>query len=310
MIGTGGTIRNLAKVDGRRRDYPIPPLHGYELTRTRLRDLSALLAGRKRRSRALLPGLNTERADSIVGGAIAAECILERGGAGRITVAGLGLREGIVLDALGLGLPPPADVRRIALATLCRRFTPCAAGHEGRRVRLARALFRLLEPERDAIVEEMLEHAAACLDIGRSIDYYRRHQHTAAILRASGLFGFRHREIAKLAAIVELSDINGWNLKHYRPLLRKADQPGLARAGLVLALADQLDHRLPPGAEARIRGRMRADACLLFEPALAPWDAPRFRARFQQAFGRELRLAPERGRRSRDRKRSGAERPS
>src|SRR5204862_7745205 len=36
VVGTGGTIRNLAKMDRRKRPYPIPRLHGYVLTTKRL----------------------------------------------------------------------------------------------------------------------------------------------------------------------------------------------------------------------------------------------------------------------------------
>ena len=37
LVGTGGTLRNLAKVDLRSRDYPVSRLHGYTLTRKRLK---------------------------------------------------------------------------------------------------------------------------------------------------------------------------------------------------------------------------------------------------------------------------------
>ena len=43
LIGTGGTIRNLGKIDTRLRGYPITRLHGYILTAGRTRRLSALL---------------------------------------------------------------------------------------------------------------------------------------------------------------------------------------------------------------------------------------------------------------------------
>ena len=35
LVGTGGTLRNLAKIDQRASGYPIPRLHGYVLTRRR-----------------------------------------------------------------------------------------------------------------------------------------------------------------------------------------------------------------------------------------------------------------------------------
>lgn len=290
LVGTGGTIRNLAKADARSREYPILRLHGYELTARRLGDLTALLAARKRRARANLAGMNADRADSIVGGSLAAEGALEQCGAHRILVAGLGLREGLLLELLGLTAPAPDRVRRMSVAALCRRFAVCGEERTQRRLRLVRSLRRALEPSRDPRVEEMLEHAAAALDIGRAVDYYRRHQHAASILRGAGLLGFGHREIAMTAAIVELSDRSGWNPKRYRPLLRKQDQPVLDRAGILLALADQIEHRLAPGATPEVRCRATVGAALLETPALSDWDVPWCRSRFQHAFGKELRV--------------------
>ena len=70
LIGTGGTIRNLAKMDRYGRTYPISRLHGYVLTRRRMRDVFERLASRSAARRRAIPGLNADRADSIVGGAL------------------------------------------------------------------------------------------------------------------------------------------------------------------------------------------------------------------------------------------------
>src|SRR6266508_4401642 len=44
LVGTGGTVRNLAKIDRRgREDYPITRLHGYELGRRRVKTYTGLL---------------------------------------------------------------------------------------------------------------------------------------------------------------------------------------------------------------------------------------------------------------------------
>src|SRR5438105_4636399 len=69
LIGTGGTVRNLAKVDRRTRgDYPISLLHGYTIDRRRLDDAGTLLASQAASERGRVPGLNGDRSDSIVAG--------------------------------------------------------------------------------------------------------------------------------------------------------------------------------------------------------------------------------------------------
>ncbi len=291
LIGTGGTVRNLAKIDSRRREYPIQRLHGYELTRAHLRELMALLTGIKVSARASVPGLNPDRADSIAGGGVTAECMMDACGGTRFLVTGFGLREGIALSTLGAALPSPEDVRVGSIASLTANFNTCIPARSRRRSDLALALYKILEPHPEPFFRELMAHAAAVLDIGRSVDYYRLHAHTALVIRASGLFGFSHREIAQLSSLVELADRNGWNLKRCRPLLHEDDHAPLERAGLVLALADAIEQRLPPRRRAKVSGRVRSGEFVLDEPALDAWEGLEFRKRFRKEFGLELRTA-------------------
>ena len=67
LVGIGGTVRNLAKIDLRRTDHPLPLLHGYELRESNLGRIIEDLSARTMKRRARLRGLNPDRADSIVG---------------------------------------------------------------------------------------------------------------------------------------------------------------------------------------------------------------------------------------------------
>src|SRR6266480_4119387 len=83
------TVRNLAKVDRRMRgDYPISRLHGFVVDRRRVDDVSSLLASAQANDRARVPGLNTDRSDSIVGGALVIQSVMDRLLAPDLTVAG------------------------------------------------------------------------------------------------------------------------------------------------------------------------------------------------------------------------------
>ena len=295
LIGTGGTVRNLAKLDAQRVAHPVPRLHAYELGRRRLQEIVALLAGRRLEARAALPGMNPRRADSVVGGSVVLECLMDAVGAPRLLVAGQGLREGLVLEAFRLRVPPAAAVRARSIAALTRRFAGWEGGRAARRLALAQGLYHKLEPHAPPPLEELLAHAASVLDIGRSLDYYRRHEHAAMILRATGLQGFLHREIVLLAALVELADDARWSFKPYRPLLHEDDRPALERAAVALALADRIEQRLPPGRAPLVACAVRRRSVRLSEPFLAAWEDPEFAERFRRAFGRELETDGARG---------------
>ena len=80
-------------------------------------------------------------------------------------------------------------------------------------MRATEALIAALDPELNGELREVLLYAAGLLDIGRSVDFYNRHEHTTSIVLAADLSGFAHRAIALLAAIVRLADKDGASLK-------------------------------------------------------------------------------------------------
>ena len=97
LVGTGGTMRNLAKIDRQMRRYPISRLHGYELPVGRLTAVVNRLATTREKRRDEIPGLSAERADSIVGGGVAIQALAEFVRAKHVLVSGQGVREGVAL---------------------------------------------------------------------------------------------------------------------------------------------------------------------------------------------------------------------
>jgi exopolyphosphatase / guanosine-5'-triphosphate,3'-diphosphate pyrophosphatase len=290
LIGTGGTVRNLAKVAAKHWNYPILRLHGYDLTSARLRELRAMFLARDSASRASLPGLNSSRADSIVAGGIVTECILEMCDAKDFLVAGYGMREGAVLAASGASLPPPEKVRRMSVANFASRFSTCDRSRAVRRSRIALSLYDQLEPYPDETWREMLQHAAWLVDAGRSIDFYRMHSHSAEMIRSSGLAGFSHRGVAILSSMVEMADIEGWDPRKCSPPLIDDDFDALERAGVILCLSDAMEQRRLPGIATAARSRSKNGAFVLVEEGMTSWDDSGVSKRFKHAFGKELQF--------------------
>jgi exopolyphosphatase/guanosine-5'-triphosphate,3'-diphosphate pyrophosphatase len=293
LVGTGGTIRNIAKIDRHKRSYPIRRPHGYLLGRRRVHDLSLLLASMPRARRRGLMELNAERSDSIVGGIIAVETVFEHLGADDLLLAGLGLREGVVYGALGLDPPGVEEVRRASILALTSRFSAWNASRAERRSSIAISLLKSLEPGVTEDLCETVRHAAVVLDIGRSIDYYQRHLLAARIVAATDLAGFSHRGIALLSATIHRAGDGKSDLLALRPLLRSKDARVVERCAIVLALADEIERRIPPGGEPKINLAI-ADGEVVLDAALpATWRPRKVLGRFRRAFGRRLVLLPE-----------------
>src|SRR5512132_774169 len=290
LVGTGGTIRNLAKMDQASRRYPIPRLHGYVLTRKRVQELADLLASRRSSRRRLMSGLSRERADSIVGGSLALLSVMEHVGAAELTVSSQGLREGLAFDAVGLRETPIEQVRGASILAFASRFSTWGPDRAERRGAVARSILRSVEPEAGASVHERLAQATNLLDIGRSVDYYRRYQHTADMITEADLDGFSHRKLALLSAVVRQAGDQGMSVSRYRPLLGPDDRPQLARSATVLALADEIEHRLPPGHGGEVHCVVQGKRVMLEAPVYDPWRREALAARFQVAFRKRLLL--------------------
>ena len=287
LVGTGGTLRNLAKIDRQTRQYPIGGLHGYELSVDRLREVVDCLATTREKRRDEVPGLSAERADSIVGGAVAIQTLAEFVRAKHILISGQGVREGIALGLLRIAVGSPETVKEASLSSLVSRFDGWRREAASRRRGVASALQRALEPRAPASVVMAIDHAARVLDIGRSLDVVNRHEHVANILLSTELHGFAHDELALVSAIVRRAGDRHADVLSLA-LARDTLKRGLLdRAAIILALADEIEARCPRGSRIAVDGEIGRNVTLSV-PLLPSWLAKDLDKRFKRAFGRSL----------------------
>ena len=292
LVGTGGTVRNMAKIDARARDYPISRVHGYVLARDAAREIASTLASRRLEKRERTAGLSGERGDSIVGGAVAIDTLMATVGAGHVRVSGQGVREGLAYSLLDGALPSPAEVRERSVESLTARFAGWDAEHARRRLEVLDALWSVLLPSGDGETREAARHGARVLDIGRAVDFFDRHEHAADFVIASDLDGFTHRDIALLALVVRSAGDEDADPGLYAPLLGRPDRDRIAKAGVLLALADDLEERCAPGAAIALTARLVEGGVVVEVPALLGWRPRALAKRFARTFGRELMVKP------------------
>jgi exopolyphosphatase/guanosine-5'-triphosphate,3'-diphosphate pyrophosphatase len=291
LVGTGGTVRNLAKIERFRQKSPGSRLHGHELPAEALMEIEAELRARPRRKRFEVLGLSKDRSDSIVSGAVVIGRLVECVGASDILVSGQGLREGLAYAALGEMDASPATVRATSIEALLGRFRGVDPDYGRKRAELAGGLFERLvrgEGARSRFFADALRCAATVLDIGRAVDFFDRHEHAATIVLASELDGFSQVEVARIAAILHAADEEGIDLDQYAPLVTKADRSTVERAAVVLLLADDLLERAPRGTMPRLNVTVRGSQVRIRATRVTAWRPRGLGDRFLRTFKKEL----------------------
>jgi len=103
VIGSGGTFASLAGMALARRGSPAGrSVHGTIVTVEEVEQLLGTLAPLSPEQRRETPGLRPERADIIVAGLAVVAELLSAVGAGGVTVSGFGLRDGLLLEMVGV----------------------------------------------------------------------------------------------------------------------------------------------------------------------------------------------------------------
>jgi exopolyphosphatase/guanosine-5'-triphosphate,3'-diphosphate pyrophosphatase len=224
-------------------------IHGYEVLRSEVVHLLAMLSRKDLKGRRTVPGLNQDRADIIVAGVVVVDELLRFFDANRVLVNERGIREGLLIRAMkrlgfvaGTSAPPTWRDSVMEFARSCHVEEPHAVHVAGMALTIFDALslpFGLKKPER-----KLLEAAAMLHDSGYFISYGSHHKHSYHLIRHADLFGFTPRERELIAQIARYHRKSLPKRKHesFQSLSEK-DQVTVARLGGILRLADGLDRR-------------------------------------------------------------------
>jgi exopolyphosphatase/pppGpp-phosphohydrolase len=197
------------------------------------------------------------------------------------------VREGVVLRLLKIAIGSPEAAKQAALASLVSRFDGWRREAAARRRDVASQLQRAIEPRAPAGVVTAIDDAARVLDIGRSFDVMNRHEHVANILLSTELNGFAHHERALASAIVRRAGDRHADVQSLAELAGARARGQIERAAIVLALADEIEARCPPGRRIRVACAIGRQVTLSV-PGLPSWLVKDLDRRFERAFGRPL----------------------
>jgi exopolyphosphatase/guanosine-5'-triphosphate,3'-diphosphate pyrophosphatase len=204
-IASGGTAGALARLLAARRWRPVPSsLNQATMALDELRGLARVLPAATLEERLAMEAMDARRADLLHVGSVVLATAASVFGVTEVVHSEWGLREGVVLDELGIAPPAePLAMRQAAVERL--RVTwgldPVhVAGVRG----LAWGLFDDTAALHDLgpVDRELLGHAATLHDVGTSVSPDHHHKHGAYLVEHAGLRGFDPFEVATIASLV------------------------------------------------------------------------------------------------------------
>lgn len=240
ILGTSGTLEDLV-----RGAAP----GGQACSAEQLRAFALKLWRADAQQRVERLGVDPKRAEVLHVGAIWALSLLEWLGTPPLRHLPVGLREGMIWEALkhgGAAIPPLVERRRGSIEQLASRLDP-DPGHSRHVVRLADELFLALQPlfELGDPERQWLAYAARVHDIGFSISDKSHHKHGEYLIRNAALPGFWPEEVDLLAQVVRFH--RGKAPHHAKHEAFRALAPWhrqvVRKLAAILRVADALDRR-------------------------------------------------------------------
>ncbi|RUT40708.1 Ppx/GppA family phosphatase [Paenibacillus anaericanus] len=245
LIGLGGSIRALGKLDQRRSKYPLPIAHHYMLERENIEHFAQLLPSLSLAKRKRMEGLSKARADIIVPGVIILHAILQYTEAAVCLVSGTGLREGLLLETLNLELPSASEVIPRQVNSLLAFHSTVQSAHLEHVHRFAEILYDAIMEDYDdeSQVRKLIYVSSMLYKIGSGVRYHQYDKHTLYWLTHAPIAGLTHREIVLCAFIAGRLSGNGKgiNVGDYRSLLEPSDAELIGKLGSLIEVAIALD---------------------------------------------------------------------
>lgn len=250
IIGIGGTIRNIAKIDQRAKNYPLPKLHNYSIPLEDFKRIYDELSSLSLSQRKKVNGLSADRSDIIVTGTLIIEQLIKYTKATGLYVSGSGLREGLFFDYFGKHYKEGRVIVENVLSHSAENFFNnlhmCDDEHIQYVKRISNTLFTQWFPLHGCGKRylELLEVSALLHDAGKLVNYYSHARHSAYIILNASLYGLSHKEQLMASLIGGWSAGNNANLPIQEAathLLTKKEWEDTKRIALILAVAEMLD---------------------------------------------------------------------
>ncbi|MDR0666970.1 MAG: Ppx/GppA family phosphatase [Campylobacteraceae bacterium] len=207
LIGIGGTIRALGKMFMAKSRHPLSTVHGFEYSsKWALKYIHEIASSGVLDLKRL--GVKKDRYDTIREGSAIFEAFIRKLGAKKIITSGVGIREGVylcdILRSCGAKFPHNFD---LSLERLKEKFGVDKKQSQFLTRHIERLFVELKQMHglRDSYLRP-LTAAAKLESIGKNLNFYQEHLHSAYFVLNSLNYGFTHQEKTLISTIIKFYD--------------------------------------------------------------------------------------------------------
>ena len=247
LIGIGGTIRNIGKIDRKGKNYPLDITHNYQIKNTDLFEIYESARSKTLSQRKKIKGLSDDRADIFVGATAAVSMLAEYCEIQDIFISGHGVREGLIYSYLRPEESMVENILDFSINNLLLNHD-VNTFNSSHVYYLLQSLYEQLKPIH-TINEDMskiLKTSSMLHSLGISIRYYDYHKHSFYMILNSEINGLTHRELLMSACVVasHRKNLSKVDAVHYKVLLSNEDMENIQNLGLLLRIATCLNARM------------------------------------------------------------------
>ncbi len=248
LVGIGGTIREIGKIQKRKADYPLSAIHNYQIKTQELDDIYKAVSTVGFKERCGINGLGKDRADIFVGACGAVRQLVDYLDSDGLIISRDGLREGLLYEKMGYGIGNvTANPLELSVENMLKVYNIDHI-HATHVLFLFRKLFGELQEihQIEEDVDEIIYTASMLHDVGKLLDYKNHHEHTFYIMLNSLLSGISHKK-QLMAAIIAGNHTDSRlkkNMENYTRLLTKEELQTIDKLSILMKLAEGLDRGL------------------------------------------------------------------
>lgn len=243
VVGIGGSVRTIGKIDRYRKDCAMFIAHNYSLDNRDVNEIYGLVKDYLLDSSKKIYGLGKDREDIFIGSVAAIGTLMETIGSKKIYVSGSGVRDGLLFEYLLGGKKKIKNVLEFSLDNIIRLHM--YKGYEGRELFAhARVMYTELCKKYPYMLGQgkVLKTATYLYDLGTSLNYYQRDRNTFYNILNSPINGISQKQILMSASAATLNSNNDLLREFFnKKVLTVRDLGLIEKLGILVKISEALN---------------------------------------------------------------------